>query len=176
MTRELTEEESKSFKERSIQPRVYEVAYDAVVLIGNKVGIDSTVTVSQIVDLLKGVKNGNSSLVLHDPNSSLLRYFRELGNIDKVANTYVALEDQAADVLKHVATQSNKIGLISLNQYLSLKSSFIENDKIRILSVLNDKLDTPKYVKPSQASLSTDEYPLKRTIYVLNYQPILDWV
>lgn len=173
LTRELTEEENKSFKERSIQPRVYEVAYDALVLIGNKGAADSSITIAQIVDLLKGTKKGNSSLVLQDPNSSLLRYFRDLGNIDKVANTYVALEDQAIDVLQRVATESNKIGLISFNQYLSLESSFTEKDKIRILSVLNDKLDTPKYVKPSQASLSTDEYPLKRTIYVLNYQPNL---
>lgn len=44
-------------------------------------------------------------------------------------------------------------------------------EKIRILSVLNDMGGEQKYVLPSQASLSLDEYPLKRTIYVLNYQP-----
>ena len=173
LTRELTDEENKSFKDRSIKPRVYEVAYDALVLISNNASADSVITKEQIIELLKGNKSGNASLVLHDPNSSILRYFRDLGNIEKVANTYITVEDNAVDVLDRVAKESNKIGMISYNQYLSLESSFTQKDKFRILSVLNDKLDTPKYVKPSQASLSTDEYPLKRTIYVLNYQPNL---
>ena len=72
-----------------------------------------------------------------------------------------------------VSSSTNKIGLISLNQYLSLSRTFPEMDKIRILSVLNESLATPKYVKPSQTSISTEEYPFRRTIYVMNYQPNL---
>src|SRR5690606_28597267 len=62
---------------------------------------------------------------------------------------------------------------MSYNQYLSLQSSFTVKDKIRFLIVLNDTLDTPKYVKPTQASLSTFEYPLRREVKILNYQPHL---
>jgi len=173
LTRELTEEENKSFKQRSITPRIYEVAYDAIILVGNRSNPDSSILVNEIIDLLKGNKSKSSTLVFQDANSSVLRYFRELGKVEKVANTYLELKDDAKSILETVANSNNKIGVLSFNQYLSLESSFIEKDKIRILSVLNDSLDAPKYVKPSQASLSTNEYPLKRRIYVLNYQPNL---
>ena len=173
LSRELTAEENKSFTQRSITPKVYQVASDAIVLVGNRAAADSTIQIQTVLDLLKGIKSNQNTLVFQDANSSVLRYFRELGNIDKVANTYVQLTEQGSAVLEAVADDTQKIGIISFNQYLSLESSFTKKDKIRILSVLNDKLDTPKYVKPSQASLSTDEYPLKRNIYVLNYQPNL---
>lgn len=173
LTRHLTEEENKGFKKRSITPRIYELAHDAIVLIGNKASQDTSVKINEVLDLLKGVKSRDFTLVFDNLNSSSFRYFRDLGKLSKVANTYVEGMNSAEEVLKEVASDPKKVGIISYNQYLSLISSFSEKDKIRILSVLNDSLASPKYVKPSQASLSTDEYPLKRTIYVLNYQPNL---
>jgi len=173
LTRHLTEEENKDFKQRSITPRIYEVGYDAIVLIGNVDSQDTSVTIDQVVNLLKGEKSTNFTLVFDNLNSSILRYFRDMGHLAKVANTYVEAVNNSEEVLEVVSSNNNKVGLISYNQYLSLKTSFSNMDKIRILSVLNNSLATPKYVKPSQATLSTDEYPLKRTIYVLNYQPNL---
>lgn len=173
LTRHLTEEENKDFNQRSITPRIYEVGYDAIILVANVASADTGVTVDQVVNLLKGDKSANFTLVFDNLNSSILRYFRDLGHLAKVANTYVEAVDNSRQVLEVVSTNTDKVGLISYNQYLSLKSSFPNMDKIRILSVLNNSLKTPKYVKPSQATLSTDEYPLKRTIYVLNYQPNL---
>lgn len=173
LTRHLTEEENKGFKQRSITPRIYEVAYDAIVLVSNVTSPDTSVTIDEVVNLLKGDKTRSFTLVFDNLNSSILRYFKDLGKLAKVANTYVEAVNNGKEVLELVASNKDKVGLISFNQYLSLKSSFPEMDKIRILSVLNSSLATPKYVKPSQATLSTDEYPLKRTIYVLNYQPNL---
>ncbi len=173
LTRTLTDQENKTFKQRSITPRIYPVAYDAIVVLGNVANIDTSITKVDIINLLKGNKVNNITLVFDDLNSSILRYFKELGKLDKVANTYVNATKGSQAVLEEVVSDKNKVGLISFNQYLSLKSSFSQIDKIRILSVLNDSLSTPKYVKPSQASISTNEYPFKRTIYVLNYQPNL---
>lgn len=173
LTRHLTEEENKSFAQRSITPKIYPLAYDAIVLVGNVSSQDSSVSINDIIGLMKGKKERNFSLVFDNLNSSIFRYFRDLGKLSKVANTYVESASTAEGVLEEVADNPNKVGLISYNQYLTLKSSFSKMDKIRILSVLNDSLATAKYVKPSQATLSTDEYPLKRTIYVMNYQPNL---
>ncbi|MFZ4862721.1 PstS family phosphate ABC transporter substrate-binding protein [Sphingobacterium sp. Mn56C] len=173
LTRALNADEKKSFEQRQITPRIFAFAYDGIVLVSNKNDIDTGVVVSDIIELLKGNKVKPYTLVFDNVNSSILRYFRDLGNIEKVANTFVEAKTNAEEVLKTVASSTGKIGFLSLNQYLTFESSFQEMDKIRILSVLNEKLATPKYVKPSQASLSTDEYPLKREIFVLNYQPNL---
>lgn len=173
LTRHLTDEENKSFKQRSIDPRIYPVAYDGIVLVANIASVDTSITIPEIIGLLKGEKTKNVELIFDNLNSSILRYFKDLGKLSKVANTYVRVAESAENVLQEVVSSKNKIGLISYNQYLSLKSSFSEMDKIRILSVLNDSLTSPKYIKPSQATFSTEEYPLRRTIYVLNYQPNL---
>ena len=172
LSRELSADEKKSFEQRQITPRIYSVAYDAVVLVGG-LDRDSTIKSSDVVDLLKGVSGINSRLVIDNPNSSLVRYFRELGKIDKIANNNILLKESATEVLNTVADGSGNIGLLSYNQYLSLERLFSKKDKIRILSVLNDTLVTPKYVKPTQASLSTGEYPLRRELKILNYQPNL---
>lgn len=173
LTRYLTEEESKGFEQRSIKPRIYPIAYDAIVVIGNRNSSDTSITVNEILTMLEGNKVKNLSLVFDNLNSSVFRYFRDLAKLSKVANTYVEGAQSAEGAMQIVASSTNKIGLISLNQYLSLSRTFPEMDKIRILSVLNESLATPKYVKPSQTSISTEEYPFRRTIYVMNYQPNL---
>ncbi|MDR2283277.1 MAG: substrate-binding domain-containing protein [Sphingobacterium sp.] len=173
LTRQLTEEEQKGFKARSVTPRIYGVAYDGIILVGNIADADTSVNVSDIPELMKGNKVKDYSLVFDNLNSSVFRYFRELGKIEKVANTFVEAKDGAEAVLKEVAEKRGKVGLISYNQFLSLESSFSEKDKIRILSVVSEKDGVKKYVKPSQTSFATGEYPLKREIFVLNYQPNL---
>lgn len=172
LSRELTEEEKKSFDQRSLNPRIYPIAYDAVVLLGST-DVDSTIKSTDIIDMISGKAVDGKSLVIDNPNSSVVRYFRELGKVDKIASTYIQVQGSADSILHAVAEGSKKVGIMSYNQYLSLQSSFTKKDKIRILSVLNDTLSTPKYVKPSQASLSTGEYPLRREIKILNYQPNL---
>lgn len=173
LTRNLTEAEENTFKQRSITPRIFPIGYDAIVVVGNVSNPDTSITISNIIGLMKGDASSNITLVFDNLNSSIFRYFRDLGKLSKVANTYVEGVTSSEAVLKAVVENDMKVGLISLNQYLSLKSSFSEINKIRILSVLNESLVSPKYVLPSQATLSTDEYPLKRTIYALNYQPNL---
>lgn len=172
LSRELTDEERKSFDQRSIKPRIYSFAYDAVVLVGH-IDRDSTIKSNDVIDLLSGKNSQGDKLLIDNPNSSVVRYFRELGKLDKIVNTYVEVKDSVERILEEVASNNNRIGILSFNQYLSLERLFIKKDKIRILSVLNDTLASPKYVKPSQATLATGEYPLRRELKVLNYQPNL---
>ncbi|ERJ61438.1 hypothetical protein M472_22025 [Sphingobacterium paucimobilis HER1398] len=171
LTRQLTEEEQNGFKARSLTPRIYSVAYDGIILVGNIADVDTSVNVSDILELMKGNNVKDYSLVFDNLNSSIFRYFKELGKMEKAANTYVEARAGAEAVLKEIAENKGKVGLISYNQFLSLKSSFSEKDKIRILSVVNEESGERKFIKPSQTSLATGEYPLKREIFVLNYQP-----
>jgi phosphate transport system substrate-binding protein len=175
LTRDLTKEENKSFEQRSVTPRVYNIGYDALVLIGNSSSKDSLIRGSDIFDILKGNSVKNITLVFEDLNSSAFRYFKDKGNIEKVSGTYIKTIKGLESLLTEISKENDKIGLISYNQYLSLESSFKEKEKIRILSVLNDSLSIKsgedKYFKPNQTTLSTGEYPFKREIKVLNYQP-----
>lgn len=171
MTRELNDQERKSFDQRSIKPRIYKVGYDGIVLLKHISSTDSSIRIADISNLMKGERYNGASLVFDNLNGSAFRYLKERANVDKVANTFVEGKSSLQEMLEEVEQSPNKIGVLSLNQYLSLESSFSKKDKFRILSVQNDSLASKKYVKPSQATLSTNEYPLKRDILVLNYQP-----
>lgn len=170
LTRNLSKEEQKVFDDRSITPRIYPVAYDGIVLVSHIQAKDSTIRIAAIIAALEGQASPRR-LVFDNANSSVFRYFRDLVGEGKLKSTNVEVKENSEDVLAAVTEDVNRVGLISYNQFLTLKSSFKGIDKIRILGVLNEKLATPKYVKPSQETLSTDEYPLKREILVLNYQP-----
>ena len=170
LTRELNETEKRTFEQRSIKPKIYKIAYDGIVLVGNRESRDTSFVINDVISILDGKNVRNTKLVFENLNSSVFRYFKDLGKLDKVANTYVEAKKTSEEVLEEISSNKDKVGLISYNQYLSLESSFTKKDKIRILSVLNDSLPEGKFIKPSQASLSTGEYPLKREILVLNYQ------
>ncbi|GAA4520176.1 substrate-binding domain-containing protein [Sphingobacterium thermophilum] len=170
LTRELTEEENQSFVKRQIQPRIYGVAYDAVVFVAH-VSADSLIKVSEVMEIMSGEKKTERKLAIDNPNSSLVRYLRDKGNLSKLGSTNIVVKGTVDSLLDAVGDNSNIIAMLSYNQYLSFTRLYAKKEKIRILSVLNDTLATPKYVKPSQTSLSTGEYPLKRELKILNYQP-----
>lgn len=173
LARELNAEENKYFTDRSIHPRVFPVWSDAIVLLGNTKSADTSVTIPQLTEIMKGASLFKKKLVFDNLNGSSFRQLQEIGAIEKVASNFVIGAQDAQEVLKSVAENADQIGVIGYNEFLALKSSFSNN--IRILSVKNtvgDKADNV-YYKPTQSTIAAAQYPLARTFYVLNYQPNL---
>ncbi|SMG47695.1 PstS family phosphate ABC transporter substrate-binding protein [Sphingobacterium psychroaquaticum] len=171
LARELNEKENEYFANRSIKPRVFPVWSDAVVFVGNTKSADTSVTIPVVLDMMKGQNANNKKLIFDNLNSSSFRQLQELGKIEKVASNFVEGVGDARGVLNTVMNNSDRIGVISYNEYLDLESSFSNN--IRILSVKNtigEKADN-MYYKPNQSTIAAEQYPLRRTFYVLNYQP-----
>lgn len=173
LARELSEEENKNFASRSIQPRVFPIFSDAIVFVSHTNSSDTSVTIQEVLDLMKGTSTSGKRLLFDNLNSSSFRQLKSLGNLDKVASSFVEGANTAKEVLETVAATPGKIGVISYNEYLDLKLSFSNN--IRILSVKNTIGDKPDniYYKPNQSTIAAEQYPLRRTFYVLNYQPNL---
>lgn len=173
LARELNAEESKYFTDRSIHPRVFPVWSDAIVLLANTKSADTSVTISQLTEIMKGVSLSKKKLVFDNLNASSFRQLQEMGGIEKVAANFVVGAENAQAVLNDLTANEDYIGVIGYNEFLALKSSFSNN--IRILSVKNtigDKADNV-YYKPTQSTIAAAQYPLVRTFYVLNYQPNL---
>lgn len=173
LARELNETEAAYFKQRSITPRVFPVWTDGIVVVNNTKQADTSVTIEYLVEALKGNSADRRKLVFDNVNSSSFRQLKELGKIDKVAGNYVEEAKTASNVLQAVANGSDKIGILGYNEYMDLISTFQNKNNIRILSVQNtqgEKADRQFY-KPNQSTIATGQYPLRRTFYVLNYQP-----
>src|SRR5690606_41943291 len=54
LTRQFTNEESKFFEAREFRPRIAQFATDAVALIANRNNPDSTMTVDDIIQIMRG--------------------------------------------------------------------------------------------------------------------------
>ncbi len=175
LARELNETENDYFKNRSIKPRIFPVWTDAIVVINNTKQVDTTVTIEYLVDAMKGASTDRKKIVFDNLNSSTFRHLKELGKVEKVASNFVEAEDGSKKVLEAVANDPEKIGILGYNVYLDLISSFPNKNNIRILSVQNTIGETAdnKYYKPNQSTIAAEQYPLRRTFYVQNYQPNL---
>jgi len=173
LTRELSTQENEYFTQRNINPKIFKIGHDGIILVNHSASADTSIQISEIIDLLKGQKKGAATLVFDNVNSSALRFLTELSGLQKPASTSVSAEKNVSDLLERLINDQNSIGVLSLNQYLNAKQTFGEIEKIRILSVQNNVGESKDslYYKPSQSTLATETYPLRRPIYILNYHP-----
>lgn len=175
LARELNETEREYFERRSITPRKFPVWTDAIAVVSHTKSPDTSVTIKYLVDAMKGESEDGKKIVFDNLNSSTFRQLQELGKLDRVASKFVEAQEGSEKVLEAVANDPNRIGILGYNSYLELISAFPDKNNIRILSVQNTVGETAdnKYYRPSQSTIAAEQYPLRRTFYVMNYQPNL---
>ncbi len=171
LARELSDAENAGFKQRKITPRVFPIFYDGVVFVNNIASPDTSITIHTLKTLLNG-ENADKVLLLDNLNSSMVRRIKEYAKVDKISSKSVKPLTSSEELLKQLSENNNQIGVLSYGQYLDYRRKFGEANKFRILSVQTLAADGKEtYFKPSQSTFATDEYALKTTFYVLNYQP-----
>lgn len=173
LTRRLTKEEENYFTNKKIIPRVSHFASDAVVFIRNKKSNDTLLDLEDVYNLLHGKPSKVKNLVFENPNSSVVTYMNRWANVTAGAKENVYSLNSTKEVLEFVTKNPEAIGVIGMDAMAEPYpewQSLVDN--LNVLSVKNVK-NTPNnkfYYKPTQASLGAGLYPLKRSIYVLNYQ------
>lgn len=173
LTRRLTKEEENYFTNKKIIPRVSHFASDAVVFIRNKKSNDTLLDLEDVYNLLHGKPSKVKNLVFENPNSSVVTYMNRWANVTAGAKENVYSLNSTKEVLEFVTKNPEAIGVIGMDAMAEPYpewQSLVDN--LNVLAVKNVK-NTPNnklYYKPTQASLGAGLYPLKRSIYVLNYQ------
>lgn len=173
LTRRLTPDEENYFVNKKIVPRISHFASDAVVFIRNKNSNDSLLDLQEVYNLLKGAKTQIQSLVFDNPNSSVVTYMNRWASVPNGKKENVFTLKSTKEVLEYVANNETAIGVIGLDAvaepYPELQSLV---DNVRVLAVKDVKTGKGdnSYYKPTQDNLGKGLYPLKRSIYVLNYQ------
>jgi len=172
LARGLTEEENAYFVQRSIFPKVFAVATDAIVLVGHVAAADTVITLEQIFDMMRGNVPTGRMLLFDHLNASTFRQLREMGKLDRVSSANVAERNGAQEVLDEVSRDETKIGVLGYHEYLDLKSRFPDLlNNIRTFGVRNPVAPDGLYHRPNQSSIAAGQYPLCRVLYVLNCQP-----
>jgi len=172
ISRELTKNELEKFKAINVYPQTSIVAGDAIAFIVNKDFADSTISLPQLVDLLKGndscfIKGQQINMVFDNANSGSARQlkdslipFQSFGKNCKTVNN-------TEELVKTISSNSKSIGVCDF-AWLSDKDDnttklFLKTVKILAVAKNNSEV---AYM-PDQSNIATKNYPLCRSICII---------
>jgi phosphate transport system substrate-binding protein len=171
VTRGLTPQEEKSYKERlTYSPTWSKVANDAIAVIVNKNSPDSLFTMDAIKGILSGT-TGDKELAVFDglKETSTIRYA-----IDSILKgkpldpKKVFAEDSSRGVINYVANHTNVLGFVGVswigNPEDTTQTTFLK--KVTIASI-QCKCPEESYIKPYQANIMLKRYPMVRGLYYI---------
>ena len=171
LSRKLTAEEAKRYENKNIRLRYNRFAIDGIALVTERSNPDSLVTVAEVISVMKGQSGRIKSLVFDNPNSSTVRYMKELAGIKLLPENGVYALKSNEDVIRYVNENPGSIGVIGINW---IRQPEKEMEKIvgnlRIMGVKNlpGKPGSDGYYKPNQNDLATEMYPLTRNLYIID--------
>lgn len=169
-TRDLTQEEKDKFVKLKINPRVTPFATDAIAFISNKSNNDTLIALKTVIDFIKGIPNSKiKGLVFDNPNSSTVRYMKNLAKVSDIPAHGVFSFKTNDEVIKFVSENDGMIGVVGVN-WLSQPSAKMQNvvHSINVLSVKG--LNSDKYYSPTQNDIAELKYPLARDLFIINCQ------
>jgi phosphate transport system substrate-binding protein len=171
LSRDLTNDERAVLTQHNQYAQVSKFAVDAVAIIVNQAAADTAVTVDQIKKMLRGEAGTDRNLVFDNPNSSLVRYLKDLTDQKEfnLKNIYALKSNK--EVIKYVASNPKAIGIIGFSWIDDPDADYAgDAKKVKILAVGDSikKQGVTQYFRPSQTSLYLKQYPLHRSLYVVN--------
>ena len=170
LSRNLTAEELKIFKQRKINPKITVFATDAVAFISNKSNKDTLVALQDVISFMQGKPVASiKGLVFDNLNSSTVRYMNALAGIKAIPENGVFSFKSNDEVIKYVSENQGMIGVVGVNwlsQPVPAMQKYVDN--VTSLGVKGLKSDG--YYIPSQNNIAEGKYPLARDLYLINCQ------
>lgn len=171
ISRELDTTEVGILRRRALAPDVNKFAVDAVALIVNQASNDTLISVKEVIAMLNGKAKTDKNIVFDNPNSSLVRYLKQIsGNKDFTQKNIYALKSNK-EVIKYVSTHPDAIGITGFAWLNDPDKDYADDvNKVKIMGVKDESSKTaPKeYFKPSQTTLVQHTYPLSRSLYIVD--------
>lgn len=170
LSRNLTPEELKIFKQRKINPKITPFATDAVAFVANGNNKDSLIALKDVISFMQGNSVPSiKGLVFDNLNSSTVRYLNSLAGIKSIPEKGVFSFKTNAEVIKHVSENDGMIGVVGVN-WLSQPEPDMQKfvDNVHAFSVKG--LNGGNYYLPSQNNIAEKKYPLARDLYIINCQ------
>jgi phosphate transport system substrate-binding protein len=166
LSHELTTTQEQTLRDRDVIGKNTPFCSDAIALIVNHGNAKTTITTSEIYEILKGKKT-EVQYVFDNENSCTLSYLMSKAGVKTLPKSVTALKNNL-EVIKFVSENNNSIGFVGVNWLLNpsieLESTI---NKVKVLAVGST---VENAVKPTQTYIETNEYPFVRKIYLLNYQ------
>ncbi|MBC7524845.1 MAG: substrate-binding domain-containing protein [Flavobacterium sp.] len=167
LPRKLTPEENKIFKKKNIVPRATLFGTDAIAFVKSKTA-DTLISLTDVLDFMKGKQNGIKGLVFDNPNSSTVSYLNQMAGLKAIPEKGIFSFKTNDEVIEYVSKNDGMIGVIGMN-WISQPSLKMQNT-VKTISVLSVKNSKNEYIYPSQDNIASKKYPLARDLYIINCQ------
>jgi phosphate transport system substrate-binding protein len=172
ISRPLSENELKQFHAKNVYPQTSRVAGDAIAFIVNHQFADSTISLEELTELLKGndsafVAHQRTSIVFDNPNSGSTRHLKDsLLRTENFGKNCTA-SNHTPQLIQTIATNSLAIGVCDYAWLSDKDDNTTKNilKKVKILAVSKSKKDI-SYL-PDQSNIATGDYPLCRSICII---------
>ncbi|MFN8117733.1 MAG: substrate-binding domain-containing protein [Bacteroidia bacterium] len=172
ISRPLTEKEMQQFKAKNIIPQTSTVAGDAIAFIVSKEFADSTISIPELIDLLKGndssyVTGQHINVVFDNPNSGSTRQLKDSLIPNQGFGKNCKALNNTPELIRAISSNSLSIGVCDF-AWLSDKDDnttkeFLKSVKILAVSKKNKEI---AYM-PDQSNIATKNYPLCRTVCII---------
>lgn len=175
LTRLLRADELKFFEARGFTPRVVQFAVDGVALVANVgAGADSTITVDEVLSIMRGHSIGGRSLVFDHAQSGTLRFLKELADIDSLPDVGVYALNSQNEVMAYVHDHPEAIGVLGVNWMMkpdSVSRGYIGSVRTLAVKNLPGNPGDDDFYLPSQSNLALEVYAFSRPVYLINAEP-----
>ncbi len=171
LSRDLDSNELKVLKTRNLIPETSCFAIDAITLIVNKMSNDTLITVGELKKIMTGEAKTGKNIVFDSPGGSLIRYFETLCGINSFKPKNIFAFKSNKEVIDYVSKNPNAIGITSYTWLYDPDKDYadaVKNVKVMAVKDENDKKYGNQYFKPSQSTLDLKQYPLRRSLFVVN--------
>lgn len=172
ISRALTEDELKKFHSKNILPQSSLVAKTGIAIVVNKNFADSTISIPELVELLKGndssfVNGAHCLVVFSSVNSGCTRQLKDSLIPNTTFGKNCSASNNTRELIQSITTNSNVIGICDF-AWLSDKDDNNVKEFLKTVKVLAvSKKEGQLAYMPDQSNLSTMEYPLTRNIYII---------
>jgi len=184
-SRQLSDQEKAFFESKKFFPKEIKIATDAIALIVNPENKDTMISVDMLKKILNGSitdwkqinqksKSGKIKLVFDNPNSGTIRFVLDsVCKGVKLSDNLTALSSNSA-VVDFVSTTTNAIGIIGVSWVSDREDTTVLSflSKVKVMALSREA--TPTYensYQPYQGYIATQQYPLTRSIYIINAEP-----
>jgi phosphate transport system substrate-binding protein len=172
ISRPLTEKEMQQFKSKNIIPQTSTVAGDAIAFLVSKDFTDSTISIPELIELLKGndttfINGQHINIVFDNPNSGSTRQLKDSLIPTQAFGKNCKALNNTPELIKAISSNSLAIGVCDY-AWLSDKDDNTTKEFLKTVKILAvSKKNNETAYMPDQSNIATKEYPICRTICII---------
>jgi phosphate transport system substrate-binding protein len=180
-SRKLTANEEAYLKEKLVNPRTTQIAWDGIAFLVNKANPDSFLRYTDLKDILSNKtdnwkkinpssKQGGIKVVFDNQGSGNVRYLMQKFNIAALPDYCYAANSNPA-VIDYVEKNPEALGIISVNWISdpddSITHAFLK--RVKVLGITSEfYAEGDEYYTPHPAYIADKSYPFIREIYAIS--------